>query len=111
MRVFGREPAQWMMLVNIVASFVFAFIVHVSTENQGLIMAVVFALTGVITAVSTHDGLSAAILGLAKATISLAVAYGVHWAPSQQAIVLSLVAIVTGMFVRTQVIAKVPPQM
>lgn len=110
MRAIGREPAQWGMLVNVVAAFIFAFIVRVTPEQQGWIMAVVYALIGVVVAASTHDGLSAAILGLAKAAVSLAVGLGVHWSPEQQSIVLSFVAIVTGMFVRTQVAAKVPPQ-
>lgn len=110
MRILGREPAQWAMLVNIVTMFVFAFVVHVTATQQGVIMAVVMTIMGVITAAVTHDGLSAAILGLAKAAISLALAFGAHWSADQQAILLSLVAIVTGMFIRTQVAAPVPPQ-
>lgn len=109
MKIFGREPAQLAMLVNVSVACLLAFVIRVNIEQQGAIMAVSTLIMGVVVAAMTHDGLSAAILGMAKAVLSLAIAFGLHWSVDQQALVLSLVAVVTGMFVRTQVVAPVPP--
>jgi hypothetical protein len=109
MQIFGREPAQWAMLINVVMASLLAFVIHVNMDQQGAIMAVITLVMGIVVAAMTHDGLSAAILGMAKAVLSLALAFGLHWNPSQQALILSLVAVVTGMFIRTQVTAPVPP--
>ena len=110
MKIFGREPAQWAMLINVSVMFIFAFIVKVTGTQQGVIMAVVMAILGVIVAAVSHDGLSAAILGFAKAALSLALAFGVNWSPAQQAILLSLVTVYLATWLRTQITAPVPPQ-
>lgn len=109
MKILGREPALWGDLLNVIAMFLFAFVVHVSTNQQGAIIAAITVVVGLVVAAMVHDGLSAAILGFAKAAISIGLAFGLHWSSGQQAIVLALVATVTGMFIRTQVTAKVPP--
>lgn len=104
-----REPALWFALFAIIIKVVCAFWVHVSITQQSLINAAVAALFGIVVAISVHDGVGAAILGFAQATIALAVGLGLHWAPDQQALIMSLIAALVAMFVRTQVAATVGP--
>lgn len=107
MKIFGREPALWLALVAVVVQTISAFVVNVTADQQAWINAVAAAVVGLIVAISTGDGIVAAVLGLAQAAVGLAVGYGLDWSTSQQGIVMSLVAAVVGMFTRTQVVAPV----
>jgi hypothetical protein len=106
-KIFGREPALWLGLFAIIVKVVSAFWIHTSTDQQSVINACAAAAVGVAVAFSTHDGVSAAILGFVQATIALGVGFGLHWSPDQQAMVMSLAAALVAMFTRTQVTAKV----
>jgi len=107
-RIFKREPALWLNLFAAVVAALGAFVVHLTTDQESLLNAGAFAVVGVVVAASTHDGLSAAVLGLFKALVSLGVGFGLHVAPAQQLVLMTLVAAATSMFVRTQVGAPVP---
>jgi hypothetical protein len=106
--LFGREPAAWAGLLAISVKLLFAFVVHLDGDHQALANAVVAALAGLFVALVTHDGVSAAILGVAQALLALAVGYGLKWSPDQQAVVMSAASAVLAMFVRSQVTAPVP---
>jgi hypothetical protein len=108
MKIFGREPALWLALVAIVVQTISAFWINVSANQQTWINAVAAAVVGLVVAVSTGDGIVAAILGLAQAVLALAVGFGLNWSADQQGIALSLVAAVVAMFTRTQVVAPTP---
>lgn len=105
--IFGREPVLWLTLVAVAVKFVSAFWVNVSTDQQAVINAAAAALVGLLIALSVHDGVGAAVLGLVQAGVALAIGFGLHWSPDQQAIVMSAAAALIGMFTRTQVTAKV----
>jgi hypothetical protein len=107
-RVFGREPAAWAGLLAVSVKLLFAFVVHLNGDHQALANALVAALAGLFVAMVTHDGVSAAILGVAQALLALAVGYGLKWSPDQQAVVMSAASAVLAMFVRSQVTAPVP---
>ena len=109
MRIFGREPALWLALGASVISVIGAFWVDLGVDQQGALNAVLFTIVGIVTAITVRDGVGAAVLGLFKALLSLALAFGLHITPEQQAVIMSLVAAATAMFVRTQVEAPVPP--
>ena len=106
-KVFGREPVLWLALIAVIVKTVSAFWIHVSADQQSVINACVAAAVGLLVALSTHDGVSAAILGLVQAVGALAVGFGLHWAPDQQALVMSLATALVAMFTRTQVTAPV----
>lgn len=108
LKLLGREPALWLALVAVVVQTVSAFWIDVSADQQAWINAVAVAVVGLVTAVVTRDGISAAVLGLAQAVLALAVGYGLDWSADQQGIAMSLVAAVVSMFVRTQVTAPIP---
>lgn len=106
--IFGREPALWVALVAITVKLATAFGLDLSDGQQALINAGAAALTGLIVALTVHDGIGAGVLGLVQAGLALAVGFGLHWTPDQQAVALSLVSAVIAMWTRTQVTAKVP---
>jgi hypothetical protein len=107
MKIFGREPALWGALLASIIYAVGAFLLPLSGGQESLLIAAASAVIGVVVAVKTRDGWSAAVLGLVKALLALALGFGLHWSPDQQAIVLTLAAAVVGMFVRTQAQASV----
>lgn len=108
MKIFGREPAAWLALVAVAVKLIAAFGVDLSTDQQAILNAIAAALVGLIVAVLVHDGLAAALYGVAQAALALAVGFGLGWSADRQAIVLSAVQIAIAMFVRTQVTAPVP---
>lgn len=107
-KLFGREPALWLSLVAIVVKLISAFGVEVSVDTQAWINGAAAAGVGLILAIVAKDGIGAAVLGFAQAALALAVGLGLDWSVDQQAVVMTFVAIVVGMFDRTQVIAPVP---
>ncbi len=107
-RIFGREPALWAALANAIIYVLGALVFHLSPGTESLLIAVTSAVLGVIVAWQTHDGTSAAILGLAKAVLALSLGFGLKLRTDQQAALLTLVAALVGMFVRTQATAPVP---
>lgn len=105
--IFGREPALWAGLLNTIVFVLGAYVFHLSAEKEAVLVAVVAAILGVVVAISTHDGVSAAILGLVKAVFSLALGFGGHVSSEHVALWLSLAAAASALFVRTQATAKV----
>ena len=106
-KIFGREPVLWLALVAVIVKFVSAFWIHVSPDQQTGINAVAAAVLGLLIALSTHDGVSAAILGFVQAIVALGVGLGLHLNADNQALVMSLATAVLAMFTRTQVTAPV----
>ncbi|MBD0734986.1 hypothetical protein [Streptomyces sp. CBMA29] len=109
MKIFGREPALWLALVAVAVKLSTAFGLDLSDGQQASVNAGAAAVAGVLVAVSTQDGISAAVLGLLQAGIALAVGFGLHWSPDQQSTVMSFAAALAAMWTRTQVTALVPP--
>ena len=107
-KVFGREPVLWLALVEIAVKAFCALVLHLTPDQQSVVNAVVVAGAGLAVALSTHDGVSGAILGLVQAVIALGVGFGLHWSADQQAMVMSLASALISAFVRTQVTAPVP---
>lgn len=109
MKIFGREPALWLALVGSIVSALGAFVVHLTSDQQGVLNAVAALVVGLLVAFSTHDGQSAAILGLVKGLLALVVSFGAHFSPDNQAVLYAVAAAVVAMFVRTQATAPAPP--
>lgn len=106
-RVFGREPALWAGLINAAVYLLGATVLHLSAAHEAILIAATAAVLGIVVALSTHDGVSAGILGLFKALIAVALGFGLKMTPDMQAVVLSFAATLSAMFVRTQATAKV----
>jgi hypothetical protein len=107
MKIFGREPALWLALVAVAVKLSTAFGLDLSNGQQATVNAIAAALVGLLVAVSTHDGIGAAVIGFLQAGVALAIGFGLHWDPEQQATVMSFAAALVAMFVRTQVTAPI----
>jgi hypothetical protein len=107
MKIFGREPALWLALVAVAVKLATAFGLDLSSGQQAVVNAAAAAIVGLVVAVMVHDGISAAVLGLAQAALALAVGFGLDWSAGQQAVVMSAAAALVAMFVRTQVTAPI----
>ena len=104
----SREPAVFVAFFAAVIQVVGDFFAPLTSQQISIVNAVVVAVAGLATAIwVTHDGLVAAILGLAQAVIALAVGFGLDWSSVQQAALMAIVTAFVGMFVRTQVVAPV----
>lgn len=108
MKILGREPAAWLALFAVVVKLLAAFGLDVTADQQASINAVAAAAMGVLVAVIAHDGLGAGVIGLAQASLSLALGFGLDWSAERQAVVMAAVTVGVGMWNRTQVTAPVP---
>jgi hypothetical protein len=108
MKLFGREPAAWLTLFAVAVKLCAAFGLDVSADQQAAINAVAAAVMGVLIAALVHDGLGAALVGLAQSALALALGFGLDWSADRQAVVMAAVTVAVGMWDRTQVTAPVP---
>lgn len=105
----GREAAQWPHLVGAVLILVIPLL-NLTTDQSGAVMAVVVALTGGATALSVSGEKAAPLAaGLLKAVMALALAIHLDFSPSAQAAVMVFIEAAVAWYLRTQVVAPVPP--
>lgn len=114
MRLFGRQPAFWLGVLQAILAFVLtirsvASELHLTDERVGAIMAVLFALLGVYEAWTVRDTMLAALTAAAKALIALFAAYRLELTPDQVAALLGVVALLGGAFVRDRTSPLVVP--
>lgn len=107
MKILGREPAAWAAFASIVIQTLGAFVVGFDHETQAWVNAVVLAVLGLVVAFMVHDGVIAAITGLAQAVITLSVGLGLDWSAEKQALVISLITALAQFAVRQSVTAPV----
>ena len=111
MKIFGREPAAIEAITFSLIALAGAFIVELSTSQQGALNAATAAGLGLVTAfVLKSDGLLAAVTGFAKAVLAVALAFGLHVTPENQAIIMLAVSNLAAFFiVRPNVTAPIGP--
>lgn len=109
---FGREPAWWLNLAGLIVVLVGTLAPGFSAVQQGWFNGIVAGAVGVLIAVSTRDGVVAAVVGLVKAVIVVVSGYG--WLPvvhtlngNQQLAMYAVLSFVAAAYVRTQVTAPV----
>lgn len=107
-RIFGREPSAILGLVAVAVQFFSAFVMDVSQDTQTLVNGAAAAAVGLVVAWMVHDGVIAAITGLAAAGLALGMNLGLDWSTDKQAAWMAGVMVVAQWFVRTQVTAPVP---
>lgn len=103
MKLFGREPAAWVGLIEATLALTVAVgLVTITNEQTALIMAAIVAAFGVLTAWLTQDTMLGVIVGFTKATIALVVGFGFTLSPEVTASIIAFVAVFVGFFQRTQ---------
>ncbi|TXJ75429.1 hypothetical protein E2C11_23235 [Streptomyces lavendulae] len=107
-RIFGREPAAVLALISILVKLGSAYVFHASAEQQATVNTVAACLVALLIAISAHDSVGAAVFNLAQALVAAAVGFGLKLDADHQALWLSLVTVVIGLWSRTQVTAPTP---
>lgn len=105
----ARDPVFYTNLVAAVIMFVSTFLIPLSDEQQGTVNALALTVAGVWSAWKVSDGQLALVVGLFKAGIAVALAFGLHLTDVQQLAIMTVVTAIGAGFVRTQVGAPVPP--
>lgn len=116
MKIFGREPAAYIGLIEGVLALLLAWsytsnVLGLTNETVGLIMAVVTAAFGLITAFYTKDVQLAIVLGFVKAATALAVGYGLDLTVEQTAAIITFTTVAFGLFNRQQTSPAKTPSM
>lgn len=109
-KLFGREPAFYVGLVEAVLALLLSFNgLGLTVETSAVIVAFVTAALGFYTAYVTKDTLLGVGTGLAKATVALFVAFGLHLSENQTAAIVALAVFALGAFQRTQTSPEAVP--
>jgi hypothetical protein len=109
MRIFGREIPLWLALISALVMAA-GLLLKLTPDAQAALNGVALAVAGLIVAIKTRDGVSAFVLGLVKAVISLGLGFKLHISPDAQVVIMTLAAAITAMYVRTQATAPVRPE-
>lgn len=103
MKIFGREPAVYVGLVEAVLALALSFgLFGLTQEQTGALVACTAALLGLYTAYVTQDTLLGAAVGFVKAALVVGVTFGFALTDEQNGAVIALVAVVIGFWQRTQ---------
>lgn len=107
-KILGREPAIWVALLTSAIGAVTAFGWNVSPTVQAVVVAAFSAVLGLLVAVQVHDGIVAAVMGLAQALVSLVVGIGYDLSADSQYKIMLLVAAGVAWYTRSNVTPPVP---
>lgn len=100
--IFGREPAAIVAFIEAALALAVTFGLNVTSNQIGLIMAVVSAVLGLVLAWATSETALGAVIGLIKAVAALAVGFGAHLAPEQTGALVAFITVAFGLYHRTQ---------
>ncbi|MEU2924222.1 hypothetical protein ABZ636_04045 [Streptomyces sp. NPDC007251] len=107
-RIFGREPAAVLAFISILVKLASAYVFHATETQQATVNTVAACAVAVLIAISAHDSIGAAVFNFAQALVAAAVGFGLKLDADHQALWLSLVTVVIGLWSRTQVTAPTP---
>lgn len=102
MRLLGVNPAALAGLIAAGISLAIAFGLHLSSDQEALIMAAVTAVLGVYVAWVTTGTQLSLIVGAAKALIALGVGFGLPLNPDQTGLLIAFLTLALGFFNHTQ---------
>lgn len=110
MLIFGREPVKVLAFLSAGITLLSVLVTHWSDEQQAAVNGVIAVVIGLVGAwmVSAEKALPF-ITGLVQAVLTCALAFGAHIDANTNATIMSFVAALMGMWLRTQVLAPVGP--
>jgi hypothetical protein len=95
---FKREPAVYLNAATALLALLSAFVLHLSPGAQGAVGAVMAAIVGLWVGVATHSSWAPLALGLLKAVVLLALAFGLKLSADDQALIFSAAASLLAIF-------------
>lgn len=96
--IFKREPAVWLNLIASAVALLSAYVLHLTTDQQGTLNALAAAGVALAVGIMTHDSWAPLALGLLKAVIMLALAWHLHVSAENQALIFTLASAVLAAF-------------
>lgn len=103
MKLFGREPAVYIAVLESLLALLVTFQFDgLSPDQAALILAAAVAIGGLLASFTTRDTLLGALSGAVKAVLVLGVAYGLNLSQDQIGMTAVLVSTIAGVFLRTQ---------
>jgi hypothetical protein len=105
----ARDPVVYTNLVAAFVMLVSTFFFPLTPDQQGVVNALAVAIAGAWGAWKVSDGQLALLMGLFKAALAVALAFGLHLSDVQQLTLMTIVAALGAAFVRTQVGSPVMP--
>ena len=103
MKIFGREPALWMGLIQgVIAMLIAADVVDWTADQTTWVLAAIAAGFAVLTAWMTGETWMSLLVGFASAVVAMALGFGVELSPDLQASIVGLVAVFAAFYTRTQ---------
>jgi hypothetical protein len=108
-KLFGREPAYFMALISSAIALATGLGLDLSIDQQGALNAFVAAVFAAVTAWKlARNGSVAALVGVGKAAIAIALAFGFHLSPElQSSTMLFVELLLTGLLVWPNVTAPI----
>jgi len=104
-----RDPVVLVQGLIIPILMTIVLVLKLSTDTTGLVDALLLAIGGAIAALGVSvDALLPLLGGLAKASLAVLLAFGVHLGVEWQTMILSILAIVVAFLTRPQVTSRVP---
>lgn len=100
MRIFGKEPAFYVGVLEAVIACALTF--GLSQEAAVVILTMVVAVGGFLTALAAKDTLLAALVGVVKALAVLVVFLGYDWSDQKTAGIIAIITVVSSGWLRTQ---------
>lgn len=104
MKIFGREPAVLIAVVEAAVALAVTFQLDgLSAEQATSIVALAAVIGGVLTAATTTEKLLSSLSGVGRGILLVMVSYGLNLSQEQIGIAVGLLVAVFAAFTRTQV--------
>jgi len=103
MRIFGREPALWLTLIQTAIALAVGLGLPVTGDQVGLINAAAAAVLALVAAVAVRPFPVPLLMGAIQALLALAVGFGLALSPEQVGLVNAAAAALVGFILRMHV--------
>jgi hypothetical protein len=100
MKIFGKEPAFYVGVIEAVVACALTF--GLSQEAAVVVLTLVVAVGGLLTALAAKDTLLAALVGVVKALAVLVIFLGYDWSDEKTAGIIAIITVVSSGWLRTQ---------
>lgn len=105
---FSRDPVLWLNLAAMFIMGISTWLVPLSDGQQALLNGFLLGVANVWAAFKVGDGQVAAIMGVFKAGLAVALGFGLRMSPEEQAVALGIVTTVLMVVTRSQVVSMIP---
>lgn len=106
MKIFNREPALWLSLIQTLVALAVGLGLALNGEQVGLVNAAAAAILALVAAIAVRPFPVPLLMGAIQAALALGVGFGLHLAPEQVGLVNAAAAALVGFILRMHVEPK-----